>query len=163
MKSSLEALRRIVSQPSIGFDLLRIYLGVALFVRGALFVANPERVLSLVGSTGDWFVPLLVAHYVGIAHLGGGILLTLGLATRIAALVQVPVLVGAVFLVHWGDGLLRAGQSLELAALVLAMLVTYAVFGAGPLSVDHRMLAARGEDTEGGPRRLRRRVAKAPA
>jgi putative oxidoreductase len=162
MKITLEALRQKASRPSLGFDLLRIYLGVALFVRGALFVSNPDRIIGLVGSSGDWFVPLLVAHYVGIAHLGGGILLALGLATRIAALAQVPVLLGAVFLVHWGDGLLRAGQSLELAGLVLAMLVAYTVFGAGPLSLDHRARAKERLEAGKGPR-SRRRMAKAIA
>jgi putative oxidoreductase len=162
MKITIEALRQKASRPSLGFDLLRIYLGVALFIRGALFVANPDRLVGLVGSSGDWFVPLLVAHYVGIAHLGGGILLALGVATRVAALVQIPVLLGAVFLVHWGDGLLRAGQSLELAGLVLAMLVTYAVFGAGPLSLDHRARAQQRLEAGKGPR-SRRRMAKAHA
>jgi putative oxidoreductase len=162
MKITIEALRQKASRPSLGFDLLRVYLGVALFIRGALFVAHPDRIIGLVGSSGDWFVPLLVAHYVGIAHLGGGILLALGLATRIAALAQVPVLLGAVFLVHWGDGLLRAGQSLELAGLVLAMLVAYAVFGGGPLSLDHRARAQQRLEAGKGPR-SRRRMAKAAA
>ena len=162
MKITLEALRQKTSRPSLGFDLLRIYLGVALFIRGALFVANPDRLMNLVGSSGDWFVPLLVAHYVGIAHLGGGICLALGLATRVAALAQIPVLVGAVFLVHWGDGLLRAGQSLELAGLVLAMLATYAVFGGGPLSLDHR-IRARQRLEAGKVPRSRRRMARAHA
>jgi uncharacterized membrane protein YphA (DoxX/SURF4 family) len=162
MKITIEALRQKASRPSLGFDLLRIYLGVALFVRGALFVANPDRITGLIGSSGDWFVPLMVAHYVGIAHLGGGILLALGLATRIAAFAQVPVLLGAVFLVHWGDGLLREGQSLELAGLVLAMLVAYTVFGAGPLSLDHRARAQQRLEAGKGPR-SRRRMAKAAA
>lgn len=161
MKITIEAVRQKVSRPSLGFDLLRVYLGVALFVRGALFIANPDRLMGLVGKSGDWFVPLLVAHYVGVAHLGGGILLALGLATRIAALAQIPILLGAVFLVHWGDGLLRGGQSLELAGLVLAMLVTYAVFGGGPLSVDHRVRARQRLETTG--KRPRRRLEKAHA
>jgi uncharacterized membrane protein YphA (DoxX/SURF4 family) len=161
MKITLEALRQKASRPSLGFDLLRVYLGVALFVRGVLFVTNPDRLMALVGTSGDWFMPLLVAHYVGVAHLCGGILLALGLATRIAALVQIPVLLGAVFMVHWGDGLLRAGQSLELAGLVLVMLVAYAVFGAGPLSLDHRARAQERADSRRP--RMRRRIEKAHA
>ena len=162
MKTTLEALRQKMSRPSVGFDLLRIYLGVALFVRGALFVADPDRLMSLVGRSGDWFVPMLVAHYVSVAHICGGILLALGVATRVAALVQVPVLLGAVFFVHWGDGLLREGQSLELAGLVLAMLVTYSICGGGPLSVDH--WARERQRAEGAKRpRLRRRLTKAHA
>lgn len=162
MKTMLEALRQKTSRPSVGFDLLRIYLGVALCVRGALFVADPDQLMSLVGKSGDWFMPMLVAHYVSGAHICGGILLALGVATRVAALVQVPILFGAVFFVHWGDGLLRGGQSLELAGLVLAMLVAYSVCGAGPLSFDH--WARERERAGGGHRaRVRRRLTKAHA
>jgi putative oxidoreductase len=163
MKITLEALRQKTSRPSVGFDILRMYLGIALFVRGALFIADPDRLMSLVGKSGDWFMPLLVAHYVGVAHLCGGILLALGLATRLAALAQIPVLLGAVFMVHWGDGLLREGQSLELAGLVLVMLVAYAVFGAGPLSLDHRARAQERAENRQSRRPRLRRVQKAHA
>lgn len=144
--------RTLVSDTSIGFDLMRIYLGIALFIRGALFVANPDRVFAFVRQTGDWFFPMFVAHMVGIAHLGGGILLALGLATRAASAIQVPVLFGAVFFVHWGEGLLSAGQSLELAGLVLIMLIVYTVFGSGPLSLDYVLSRKRRELRVGSSR-----------
>jgi putative oxidoreductase len=122
--------------PTLGFDLVRAYLGVGLFVRGVLFVSRPELVLGYMSSSESWFVPYAVAHYVAIAHLGGGVLLAVGLATRLAAVAQLPVLIGAVFMVHSTESLLTAGQSLEFSALVLMLLCVYLVVGAGPLSVD---------------------------
>ena len=122
--------------PSLGFDMVRAYLGIGLFVRGILFVSRPELVMGYLSSHENWFLPYAIAHYVAIAHLGGGVLLALGLATRLAAAVHVPVLFGAVFLVHSGEGLLTAGQSLEFSALVLMLLLVYLVVGSGPLSVD---------------------------
>jgi putative oxidoreductase len=122
--------------PTLGFDLVRAYLGIGLFVRGVLFVSQPELVLGYLSSSESWFVPYAIAHYVAIAHLGGGVLLALGLATRLAAVVQLPVLFGAVFMVHSTDTLLTAGQSLEFSALVLMLLIVYLGVGAGPLSVD---------------------------
>ena len=122
--------------PSLGFDLVRAYLGIGLFVRGILFVSRPELVMGYLSSHENWFLPYAIAHYVAIAHLGGGVLLSVGLATRLAAVVQMPVLFGAVFFVHSGEGLLTAGQSLEFSALVLMLLVVYLVAGAGKLSVD---------------------------
>jgi len=122
--------------PTLGFDLVRAYLGVGLFVRGVLFVSRPELVLGYMSTSESWFIPYAVAHYVAIAHLGGGVLLAVGLATRLAALAQLPVLFGAVFMVHSTESLLTAGQSLEFSALVLMLLVVYLVVGAGPLSVD---------------------------
>ncbi len=122
--------------PALGFDLVRAYLGIGLFVRGVLFVSHPELVLNYLSSSESWFVPYAMAHYVALAHLGGGVLLAFGLATRLAAFVQLPVLAGAVFLVHSGENLLAAGQSLEFSALVLMLLLVYLTVGAGPLSVD---------------------------
>jgi uncharacterized membrane protein YphA (DoxX/SURF4 family) len=139
MESAMKSARTLVSTPSVGYDLLRIYLGIALVVRGALFVSDPSRVLAFMRPAEDWFMPMLTAHYVGMAHLGGGILLALGLATRIAAAVQIPALIGAVLYVHWREGLLASNQSLELSGLVLAMLVVFTVFGPGPVSLDRRL------------------------
>jgi uncharacterized membrane protein YphA (DoxX/SURF4 family) len=123
----------------LGLDLLRIYLGLALFVRGALFVARPEILLGMIQSSGGWFWPAAIGHYVAGAHIVGGLLLAAGFYTRLAALVQIPILLAAVFIAHWGEGLLGRGQALELAGLVLIMLVVFAFFGAGPLSFDHRL------------------------
>jgi uncharacterized membrane protein YphA (DoxX/SURF4 family) len=134
--------------PSIGLDVIRIYLGVGLMVRGAMFVSHPEVLLDFLKRTHSWFVPLAVSQYVVAAHLCGGILLAIGLGTRLAAAVQIPPLLGAVLFVHIGEGLLTAGQSLEFAALVLAMLSAFSVFGAGRLSLDS-WLAERNAEAQG--------------
>jgi uncharacterized membrane protein YphA (DoxX/SURF4 family) len=72
-----------------------------------------------------------------------------GLYTRLAALVQLPVLVGAVALVHWQDGLLSADQSLEFSALVLFLLGLVALFGGGRWSLDARRGAPSADETAG--------------
>jgi uncharacterized membrane protein YphA (DoxX/SURF4 family) len=134
--------------PSVGLDVIRIYLGIGLMVRGGLFIGNPDVLVELLSRTDHWFLPLAAAQYVVAAHLCGGILLALGLGTRVAAAVQIPPLVGAVLFVHWGEGLLTAGQSLEFAALVLAMLSVFSVFGAGRLSLD-AWITRRNRETQG--------------
>lgn len=121
----------------LAFDLARIYLGIGVVVRGGLFVAQPEALVQLSRTQGDWFLPMALGHFVTTAHLIGGALLTLGLATRLAALMQVPVLIGALFVVHGPQGLLTVGQSTELVGLVLTLLMLYTFFGAGRLSLDH--------------------------
>ena len=133
---------------SNGLDLIRIYLGIGLMVRGALFIGQPEVLLDFLKRTHSWLLPLALSQYVVAAHLCGGILLALGLGTRLAAAVQIPPLLGAVVFVHLHDGLLTGGQSLEFAALVLAMLSAFTVFGAGRLSLDS-WIAARNAETQG--------------
>ncbi|NUP14083.1 MAG: DoxX family protein [Polyangiaceae bacterium] len=126
----------------IALDLIRVFLGIALLVRGALLLDNPAA-FGEYASRVHWFVPYALAHYVGIAHLSGGFLLAIGLVTRLSAGVQLPALFGAVFLVHMREGLLAEGQSLELSALVLFSLLVITVFGAGRLSLDHYIFGER--------------------
>lgn len=120
----------------IGIDLVRVYLGIGLFVRGLLFIAESQGVAALVDLSTFSVTSAALAHYVTFAHLFGGLLLAVGLLTRLAALVQIPILGGAVFLVHLDEGLLSANQSLEFSALVLFLLVVVFVFGPGAWSAD---------------------------
>jgi len=143
-----EAKKAWWQDPSVGLDLIRIYLGIGLMVRGALFISQPEVLLDFLKRTHSWFLPLALSQYVVAAHLCGGILLALGLGTRLAAAVQIPPLIGAVLFVHIGEGLLTAGQSLEFAMLVLAMLGAFAVFGSGRVSLDS-WLARRNAEVQG--------------
>ena len=117
-------------------DLVRIYLGVGLLVRGVLFITAPEGIGALVDLSDVSLATAGIAAYVSFSHLLGGLLLAFGLLTRIAALIQIPILTGAVFLVHLEGGLLTANQSLEFSALVLFLLAVVFLFGAGPWSAD---------------------------
>jgi len=136
------------SRRELWLDCVRIYLGLALFARGLLLVTNTSTgffVNLLEGSGQSWLFTGTVLHYVTLAHFIGGLLLTVGFLTRIAAIVQIPILAGAVFFVHRQDGLFALGQSLELSALVLFLLAVFAVSGAGRLSLDHAVFGRREE------------------
>lgn len=117
-------------------DIVRIYLGIGLFVRGVLFAATQQGIEVLVDLSEFSLASAALAHYVTFAHLVGGLMLAAGLLTRLASLIQIPILTGAVFLVHVQQGLLSADQSLEFSALVLFLLVVVFVFGGGPWSAD---------------------------
>ncbi|MBI5917175.1 MAG: DoxX family protein [Bacteroidetes bacterium] len=121
---------------STAYASIRIFLGIALTVRGWFLFSNPDALTQLIddNTLHMWF------SYIIIAHIAGGLSLVLGIFTRLGALVQIPILAAAVFVVHAEKGLMMGGQSLELAALVLFLLVTYFLFGAGPLSLDQYFL-----------------------
>ena len=121
---------------AVVLDLVRMYLGIGLFVRGLLFISASQGLETLVDLSQFSMASAALAHYVTFAHLFGGLMLAAGLLTRLSALVQIPILVGAVFLVHLQEGLLSANQSLEFSALVLFLLVVVFVFGSGPWSAD---------------------------
>lgn len=136
--------------PWIALDLLRIYLGVGLLVRGVLFISDRSLLTDWLMQAGEMqFMAGILAHYVALAHLAGGVLLALGLLTRLAALAQIPVLAGAVFFVHLEQGLFTTNpdQSLEFSALVLFVLILVFLFRSGPWSVDHYLeKSAAGEE-----------------
>ena len=131
----------------IWLDLLRIYLGVGLFIRGMILFGGESGVMiqQLTGdATHEWLLTALMGHYVAIAHAAGGVMLAFGLLTRLAAVAQVPILLGAVIL-HASDGLFALGQSLEFAAFVLMTLLVIIVAGPGRLSVDYYTFGAKHE------------------
>ncbi|HEY0969074.1 MAG TPA: DoxX family protein [Opitutaceae bacterium] len=134
------------SRRELWLDCVRIYIGLALFARGLLLVTNTSTgfFVNLLERSGQsWLFTGTVLHYVTLAHFIGGLMLTVGFLTRIAAAIQIPILVGAVFFVHRQDGLFALGQSLELSALVLFLLGVITVSGAGRLSMDHVVFGAR--------------------
>ena len=135
MKKLGETIRWLEEHRDLAYSLIRIYLGVALFVRGWLLLSDPSAITALAGTQKVYW---WYAYIIG-AHLIGGSLLAIGFLTRVAAGLQLPVLAGAVLFIHLGDGLMTVGQSLELAALVLALLSVYFIFGSGVLAIDSYM------------------------
>ncbi len=141
----MEKLRRFIgwadAHPKVWLDCVRIYLGLGLFIRGVFIITNTRAdfIRDLLQRLDyPWLVTVVLLHFIALAHLVGGLMLTVGLLTRIAAWVQVPILAGALFL-HRGEGLMTTGQSLEFSALVFFLLVIFALSGAGPISVDNGM------------------------
>jgi putative oxidoreductase len=120
--------------PERGFDLIRIYLGVGLFVRGVLFLMDPTWIGHMLESSGS--ATVLAPRLIAIGHMAGGALLGVGLFTRLAAAIQILPVLGAVVLLHLRDDLAGENQSLEFSLLVLVMLAFFAVFGAGQWSLD---------------------------
>jgi putative oxidoreductase len=121
-------------------DCVRIYLGLGLFARGLILISNtsPGFFVDLMQRSGQpWIADGILLHYVMVAHFVGGLLLTIGFLTRIAAFAQIPILFGAVFMIHRQDGLFALGQSLEFSALVLFLLIVFLIAGAGKLSLDY--------------------------
>jgi len=114
------------------YSIIRIFLGMALFVRGVVMMTDPSAIINIAGAQQLYWLHSLVM----VAHVIGGALLAIGYQTRLAAVIQLPILVGAVFFVHLEQGLLAMGQSLELSVLVMFLLLIYFLFGGGNLAID---------------------------
>jgi uncharacterized membrane protein YphA (DoxX/SURF4 family) len=123
----------------ICIEILRMFLGGLIFYKGYYFVENISEIYAMIEQTMQ-ISAYIVAHYVVVAHLVGGILLITGLLTRLAAFIQIPVLLGAVIFVHRGEFLMGSGTDLEYALLVLVLLTVFFFYGGGRLSLDYWLL-----------------------
>ena len=75
----------------------RIVLGVVLLLKGIFFISHAQHLRELILQSRFAAAVGFFTAYVTFAHLFGGVFIIIGLFTRIAALLQVPVLLGAIF------------------------------------------------------------------
>ena len=119
-------------------DIIRIALGIFLVYKAIDFLNNMGDLVSLMSNKTSFgsFTYILAGHYAVFAHLLGGILLILGVLTRFACIIQIPVLIGAIFFVSTNAEMLRPYSELFLSIVVLLLLIYFLVAGNGPLSVN---------------------------
>ena len=79
---------------------------------------------------------MFAVHYVAFAHLIGGILIAVGLLTRWAIIVQLPIILGAIAINF--IGVMQPGRLLE-ASIVLILSLFFLFYGSGKHSMDYSM------------------------
>ncbi len=118
-------------------DIIRIALGVFLLYKGIDFLRSTSDLVSLMSLRSPFgsFLIILLGHYVTFAHILGGFFLTIGMFTRAACLIQVPILIGAIIFVNSSSNVLRPYSELFLSILILLLVIYFLIVGNGPLSV----------------------------
>ena len=114
----------------------RIVVGVVLLIKGILFVSNSEQLQQLILSSRFAFGVRFLTAYITFAHLFGGVFIIIGLFTRIAALLQIPILLGAVFLVLPWQVHITGADELILSIVVLCLLLFILWKGSGEFSME---------------------------
>lgn len=119
-------------------DIFRILLGLFITYKGLMFITHMNDLENTTAGINTWFAGAVLAHYVIFAHILGGPMIAFGLFTRIVCLIQLPILIGAVFMVNAPKGFLSIGNhmELEISLIILFGLVIFMVFGAGRYSLD---------------------------
>jgi uncharacterized membrane protein YphA (DoxX/SURF4 family) len=118
-------------------DIVRIALGGFLIYKAIDVLNNMSDMITLMeGNTnfGD-FSYVLAVHYAVFAHLLGGVMLIFGVMTRFACLIQIPVLIGALFFLGTNREMLRPYSEIIISIVVLLLLLYFLVVGNGPWSV----------------------------
>ena len=121
-----------------------------MFIKGVDFIRNKDALLQLLNENNVFWSGAALAHMIILTHLLGGLLMALGLGTRVGALIQLPTLFGAVFFVH-GKGVgqvFSLGEELRFSALVLVLLILFVWYGSGSLSLKN-LLGRESADASG--------------
>jgi putative oxidoreductase len=115
-------------------DLLRVALGIFLFMKGIFFITNIQYLADLISPIDKIGGGMFLIHYIAPAHMVGGIMIVFGLLTRWAIIAQLPILVAAVIINFMGE---MHSQNLLLALITLSICVFFLFYGSGKHSADY--------------------------
>ncbi len=127
------------SHQSIWLDFIRLALGVFILVKGISFAADIDSLNKIVLNSQFGFLALGMVHYVIFAHIVGGLLIALGLKTRVAVLFQLPILLGAVVFINAQRGFFSVNSEFGVSLTILILLAFYLMYGSGKFSIDRYM------------------------
>jgi putative oxidoreductase len=129
-----------------GITVLRITIG-------AVFVAHGLQKLQHFSDTVNGFVgmgiPKAAAYYAIFAEPIGGVLLVLGLLTRVGAILLAAVMAGAFVKVHGKNGFFLQKGGYEYVLVLFAANVALLLAGSGPLAVDNLLFKRDHPETRG--------------
>ena len=131
--------------------LLRAGLGIVFIFHGypKLFTHTHE-IMSAFGKMG---FPGFFVYIAGVFEFFGGIVLILGLFTRIAALLLAGEMAVAVLKVHLPQGAITDVKNYEFPMMMAVACFALATIGAGMLSLDHAIYRGGGRPPRRGKER----------
>jgi putative oxidoreductase len=119
-------------------DIIRVALGIFLMLKGFAFLDNSTYLKDMIEDQSVVYIPtallMTAVYYVIFAHLVGGVLIAMGTLTRFACIIQIPIVLAAVFMTDFFTSAINAMAWPSITALIL--LVIFMVIGSGPLSLD---------------------------
>ncbi len=125
---------QIPDRTQLGIFIVRIMLGIIFIAHGC------QKVLGLFGGPGlegfaQWSatmnIPAYLAYLGAFCELIGGIMLFLGIATELGALIIIPVMLGAVWFVHWNHGFFAQNGGFEYPLSLAIFLLAIVIGGPG--------------------------------
>jgi len=121
--------------------LLQLCLGLLFTAHGAqkLFGAfNGPGMPAFIGSIGKLGLkpPVVWAWVVALVEFGGGLFIVFGFLTRLAAVLIIVEMIGAIVLVNWKNGFFwtKGGMEFPLTLIVIALVLV--ISGPSPFSID---------------------------
>jgi len=137
MKESIVTEKTSLSQPA-WLTIFRIALGLILFWKAIIFIRDTTLLQSMIQNTGIGFFSKnseVLAFIVAYLSILCGLFILSGLFTRTSCIVQIPILIIAIFFVN-SKKIGESSFELILSVIVLFLLVLFAIKGSGTLSAD---------------------------
>jgi len=119
--------------------IIRIGLGLFLMAKGINFMRDSTLLDGILygnaahANNETHWLPIIITW----ANLLGGLMILLGLWTRLVALLQLPILIGAIVFINVQKGGFAPESELGLAILTLLLVMFFLLEGSGPLSLDN--------------------------
>ena len=120
-------------------DVIRIALGIVIFIKGIYFINNSEALILILQNSRIAGWTFIVEHHVAFTYLVGGILISIGLLTRIAIIFQLPVFFGSIFCCLTQKGFFSVFSDLTFSIAIFFLLIFFLVWGPGKFSADAQM------------------------
>ena len=115
-----------ISHQELALTLVRLIVGLIFTLHGL------QKVFGLFGGPGlkgfaSWLstlhVPAFLAYAASFCELFGGLMLLIGIMPELGALILIPVMVSAIYLVHWQKGFFAQNGGCEYQLLLLTLMV----------------------------------------
>ncbi len=126
-----------INQPA-WLTIFRIALGLILFWKAIVFIRDTTLLQSMIGNTGIGVFSNNASNLsfiVAYLTLLCGLFILSGLFTRTSSIVQIPILIVAIFFVN-AKNIGQSSFELVISVVVLLLLIVFAVKGSGTLSAD---------------------------
>jgi len=117
------------------YFVFRVLVGLMLCLHGAQKFGIFGN-MTVPGFAGAMGLPIALAYAVATIELIGGLAILLGLYTRLAALLGSFVMIGALVLAHFPQGLNPLTNKGELAIMYLVSFLVILIYGAGVYALE---------------------------
>jgi uncharacterized membrane protein YphA (DoxX/SURF4 family) len=119
--------------------LLRVLLGIIILLKGISFFQDSASLTAMLQTPGFAILDknvTAIAFFITYFNLLGGVFLIVGLFTRWIAMLQIPLIIGAIIFVNIEDGIKFSNPELALSLLALVLLIVFLIKGSGTISAD---------------------------
>src|SRR5262249_38323056 len=134
---------------------IRLAAGLVFLYHGSAILFGAFGGPGIAGFSAFTHLSTPVAFLVGLAQFCGGLAIFTGLPARLGYAAIIPVMLGAMFLVHLPHGFVVSKGGLEYALTQLLIAVAVLITGAGPYSLTYLLFPALakpyGEETTAHP------------